>query len=54
MMLNQHLERLGLNAMRPWETSLDEYIRSAFPALVARPLWSEDASVEPYALAETL
>lgn len=37
MMLNTRLDRLGLNTMRPWEESLDEYLLNAFRDLDLDP-----------------
>lgn len=31
MMINENLEKLGLNKMRPWEVALNEYINLEFP-----------------------
>jgi dTDP-4-dehydrorhamnose reductase len=37
MMLNEHLNALGLNTMRPWQESLDEYLRTAIASLMGVP-----------------
>ncbi|HZT05496.1 MAG TPA: dTDP-4-dehydrorhamnose reductase [Chloroflexota bacterium] len=47
MMRNAHLDRLGLNTMRPWESSLEEYLRTAFPQFACPGERSPDG--EPHA-----
>ncbi len=51
MMRNAHLDRLGLNTMRPWEESLDEYLLTAFAQLRCNHAPVEKASAREPAMA---
>jgi dTDP-4-dehydrorhamnose reductase len=37
MMLNDRLRKIGINYMRPWEISLQDYIENHFPDFIAKP-----------------
>jgi dTDP-4-dehydrorhamnose reductase len=37
MMLNDHLRNIGIDYMRPWKISLQDYIENYFPDFIAKP-----------------